>query len=264
MSKKSMLDKVAIVTGASSGIGRATALALAQEGARVALAARNAAALEKAAQEIRTLGREALVAPTDVTSQEQVEKLVADTLARWGRVDVFVANAGQYVRRRVVELTVEDIERSMAVNFYGAVYGVLAVLPHMLGRKSGHLMLVSSLDAKKGLPIDTPYVAAKFALSGFGEVVRQELHGTGVYVTLVFPGRINTPMLEEIKVPWISPKLPPEAVARAIVRGIRRPKAEIVVPRLFTLYAISNALAPRLMDWFVRTFHLEGWEQQEG
>jgi NADP-dependent 3-hydroxy acid dehydrogenase YdfG len=260
MRRDALLDKIAIVTGASSGIGRATALALAREGARVALAARNEAALQEVARAIQAQGREASVVPTDVTQREQVERLVAETLARWGRVDIFVANAGQYVRRRVAELTVADVERAMAVNFYGALYGVLAVLPHMLARQSGHLVLVSSMDGKKGLPIDAPYVSAKFALAGFGEVMRQELHGTGVYVTTVFPGRVDTPMIGDLEVPWISPKLSSEMAARAIVGGIRRRKPEVIVPGFYRLFVILNAVSPRLADWFVRVSHLEGWE----
>jgi NADP-dependent 3-hydroxy acid dehydrogenase YdfG len=260
MGGNTLLDKVAIVTGASSGIGRATALALAREGAHVALGARNEAALQEVAQAIRALGREALVVPTDVTQQEQVEHLVAEALARWERVDIFVANAGQYIRCRVAELTAADLERSMAVNFYGALYGVLAVLPHMLARKSGHLVLVSSLDGMKGCPLDAPYVAAKFALSGFGETMRQELRGTGVYVTTIFPGRVDTAFLENLKVSWIMPILPPETVARAIVRGIRRRKPEVIVPYFFALLLPFDILFPRLGDWFVRAFQLGGWK----
>lgn len=260
MGRQTLLDKIAIVTGASSGIGRATALALAYEGAHVALAARNKVALQEAAQAIQALGREALVVPTDVTQQEQVECMVAEALAHWGRVDVFVANAGKYVRCRVSELTVAHVERAMAINFYGALYGLLAVLPHMLERKSGHLVLVSSLDGKKGIPIDTPYVTAKFALAGLGEVMRQELRGTGVHVTTIFPGRIDTPLIEDLRMPWVSPKYSPEMVARAIVKSIRRRKPEVIVPGFYRLYVILGALSPPLSDWFVRVFHLEGWE----
>lgn len=261
MGKDRVRGQVAIVTGASSGIGRATALALAKEGARVALAARNAVALRETAQAIQALGGESLVAPTDVTQRDQVERLVDETLSRWGQVDILVANAGQYVRGRVAALTAADVERSMAVNFYGALYAILAVLPHMLARRSGHLVLVSSLDGKKGLPCDAPYVAAKFALTGLGDVARQELYGTGVSVTMVFPGRVDTPLIGNLRTPWISPKVPPEAVARAIVRGIRRRQAEVVVPGVLASWILLNVLSPRLGDWIARVFHLEGWEE---
>jgi len=259
--RKVLHDQVAIVTGASSGIGRATALALAGEGAHVALAARNTAALQEVAQAIQASGREALVVPTDVTRQEQVARLVTEALARWGRIDILVANAGVYVRCPIVDLTVEEVERAMAVNFYGALYAVLAVLPHMLEQQSGHLVLIASMDAKKGVPPDAPYVAAKFALAGFGEVLRQELRGSGVHATTVFPGRVDTPMIATLRVPWISAKIPPETVARAIVRAIDRRSPEVIVPPQARFLVYLNTISPRLGDWIVRRFHLEGWER---
>jgi len=262
---KTLRGQVAIVTGASSGIGRATALALAGAGAHVALAARNVAALQDVAGAIQSLGTEALVVPTDVTRQEQVERLVAETVNRWGRVDILVANAGAYVRCPVTELTVDQVEQALAVNFYGALYAVLAVLPHMLERQRGHLVLLASMDARKGVPPDGPYVAAKFALAGLGEVLRQELRERGVYVTTVFPGRVDTPMIAAIKVPWVSAKIPPEAVARAIVRATLRgrPQPEIIVPWQARALIYANTLSPRLGDWFVRQFRLAGWEEHE-
>jgi short-subunit dehydrogenase len=260
--KNGFLEKIAIVTGASSGIGRETALALASQGAHVALAARDVPKLNMVAQAIRMLGREALVVPTDVTDQDQVDGLVQATMARWNRVDILVANAGDYVRCPVKHLTVAEMERSMAVNFYGALYCVLAVLPIMLAQQSGHLVLVTSVDGKKGIPPDAPYVAAKFALSGFGEVLRQELHGTGVYAATVFPGRVDTPMIAALQVPWVSAKIPPQAVARAIVAGIHRRSPEIIIPFTARALVYLNTLSPRLGDLVVRTFHLEGWGMQ--
>lgn len=261
--RNTLLDKVAIVTGASSGIGRATALSLASEGAHVALGARSTSDLVEVAQSVRVLGREALVQPTDVTQQDQVERLVAETLARWQQVDILVANAGIYVRCPVVELSVAEMQRSMRVNFYGVLHAALAVLPHMLSQESGHLVLVSSVDGKKGIPPDAPYVAAKFALAGLGDVLRQELHNSGVHVTTVFPGRVDTPMIESLRVPWVSAKIPPEAVARAIVRAIYRRQPEVILPLQARALVYLNTLSPRLGDWFVRKFHLEGWETAE-
>ena len=263
MRKKTFRDKVVIITGASSGIGRITAIRLAQCGASVVLAARREEALKAVAQDIQAIGAKAMAIPTDVTDQQQVEALVTKTISQWQQVDILIANAGAYVRGPVTELTKADFEHSFAVNFYGALYGVLSVLPHMVARKSGHIVFVSSLDAKKGLPKDGPYVAAKFALSGFAEVIQQELYGSGVHVTTILPGRIDTPMIEHLKVPWISHKVPPDKVARAIIRGIKRRKAEVFVPFLQAPYGYLNALFPRFMDWIVRAFHLEGWEQKK-
>lgn len=251
-------DKVVIITGASSGIGRATALALAREGANIALAARREAELQAVAESIRALGRRALVVPTDVTQQAQVARLVAETLQRWGRVDVVIANAGVYVRSPVEALTVDAVERSMAVNFYGALYLVLAALPHLRAQHSGHIVLVTSMDAKKGVPPDAPYVAAKYALAGFGDVLRQELYGTGVDVSIIFPGRVDTPLIATLQVPRISAKIPPEDVARAIVGAIRRRRAEVILPFQAFLLMYVNRLSPRLGDWVVRTFRLGG------
>lgn len=262
MEKTPLLDKVAIITGASSGIGRATALALASEGARVALASRRVVELEEVARQGQAQGAEAMAVPTDVTQRNEVEQLVQKVLARWERVDILVANAGEYVRSPVTVLSVAELERSMAVNFYGSVYPALAVLPHMLAQGSGHLVFVTSIDGKKGIPPDAPYVSAKFALSGFAEVLRQELHGTGVYATTVFPGRVDTPMVDALRFPWISPKIPADAVARAIVRGILRCSPEVIIPFRARLFVYANTLSPRLGDWIARLSHLDGWEME--
>ncbi len=259
---KNLQGKVAIVTGASGGIGEATALALAQAGMDVALAARRANALEAVAQRIRALRRQALVVPTDVTQRDQVEALVAQTREHFGRLDVVVANAGVYFRSPIHELTSEMLERSLAINFYGGVYLVLAALPHLRAQNSGHIVLVTSMDGKKGLPPDAPYVVAKFALSGFGDVLRQELHGTGVGTTVVFPGRVDTPMIADLQVPWISAKISADKVGKAIVKAIRRNQAEVIIPFQARLLYWAQCCAPRLADWAVRVFRLAGWETQ--
>ena len=254
-------EKVAIVTGASDGIGRATALALAKRGAHLAIAARRKDLLDTLAAEIRTYGREVLVATVDVTDVTQVNHFVDEVIERWGRVDLLVANAGEYIRAYIARLTLQDIQRSMAVNFYGGVYAIMAVLPHMQKRKSGHIVVVTSMDAKKGLPRDAPYVAAKFALTGFAEVVRQELcNDTGIYISNVMPGRVDTKMIANLRVPWISAKISPEAVARAILLAIEKRKPEVIVPLQAILLYYINVFSPRMGDYLAHLFHLEGWE----
>lgn len=255
-----LAGSVAVVTGASSGIGRATALALASRGARLALAARSADALDQTRAQIEALGAEAIAVPTDVTDQEAAESLVARTVAHWGRLDVLVAGAGVYIRCPVCELTAAHLERSMAVNFYGVLYSVMAALPHMTAQGSGHLVLVSSMDGKIGLTLDAPYVAAKFGVVGLGEVMRQELRPLGIGVTTVCPGRVDTPMIARLRVPWISPKVSPDVVARGIVRAIERNRAEVIVPARSRLLIYARLLSPSLFDRLARTFHLEGWE----
>jgi short-subunit dehydrogenase len=204
-------------------------------------------------------GREALIVPADVTDQGQVDQVVQAALDRWHRVDILVANAGDYVRCPISELNRIHLEHAMAVNYYGSVYAVLAALPSMLSQGSGHIVLVASMNGKKGVPPDAPYAAAKFALSGFGEVLRQELHGTGVHATTVFPGRVDTPMIETLHVPRISAKISAESVADSIVRAIDRRSPEVVIPILSRGLILANTISPRLGDWIVRVFHLEGW-----
>jgi Short-chain dehydrogenases of various substrate specificities len=259
MTTSAFQGKVAIVTGASSGIGRATALALAGQEACVALASRNGEALAGLAEELKRQGRQVIVIPTDVTQQDQVEALVEEVIAQWGRVDILVSNAGEYIRAPITQLDPADLQRSLDVNFFGGVYCVKAVLPHMLAQKSGHIVFVTSMDGKIGLPPDAPYVSAKFALTGFCEVLRQEVHDSGISVTNVLPGRVDTVMIEDLKFAWISPKISPESVATAILNGIRKRKPIVIVPPQARLLYYVNVFAPTLSDRLSRLFRLEGW-----
>ena len=254
-------EKVAIVTGASLGIGRATALALAEQGACVALTSRNGEALSSFAEELRIQGKKVIVIPTDVTQRDQVEALVREVIAQWGRVDILISNAGEYIRAPIADLDPAIIQHSLDVNFFGGVYCAKAVLPHMLKQKSGYIVFVTSMDGKIGLPPDAPYVSAKFALTGFCEVLRQEVRDSGISVTNVLPGRVDTPMIEHLKFSWISPKLSPESVAKAILGGIRKRKPIVIVPPAAKLLYYINVFAPNLSDRLSRLFHLEGWEK---
>jgi NAD(P)-dependent dehydrogenase (short-subunit alcohol dehydrogenase family) len=253
-------NKTAIVTGASSGIGRAIALALAEQGAWVALASRRQEVLLELAEEIRNRGGQAIAIPTDVTRREQVEELVQSVLDSWSRIDILVSNAGEYIRAPIRSLDPADIQCSFDVNFFGGVYCVKALLPHMLERKSGHMVFITSMDGKIGLPPDAPYVSAKFAMTGFCEVLRQELQDDGISVTNVLPGRVDTVMIERLNFSWVSPKVSPETVARATLDGIRWRKPIVIVPPQARLLYFINVLAPSLSDWLARYFRLEGWE----
>jgi uncharacterized protein len=262
MSTNLLKHKVAIVTGASSGIGRATALTLARQGACVALAARRVDALRELAAEIEVHGGKAMTLQTDVTQRDQVEHMVRDVLAQWGRVDILVSNAGEYIRAPIVELDPADLQRSLDVNFFGGVYAIKAVLPHMLAQKSGHILVVTSMDGKIGLPPDAPYVSAKFALTGFCEVLRQEVSDHGIAVTNVLPGRVDTVMIDHLRFLWISPKISPESVARGILDAIRKRTPVVILPRQAKLLYYINVFAPRLSDRLSRFFRLEGWTDQ--
>ncbi len=146
--------------------------------------------------------------PTDVTDQAQIDRLV-ERRCPAGAASIYSSRTpGSTSASPSGGLTIQDMERSMAVNFYSHVSVVLAVLPAMRVQKGGHVLLVASMDAKKGIPLDAPYVAAKYALSGFGEVLRQELGPAGIAVTTLYPGRVDTPMIENLAVPRISAKIP--------------------------------------------------------
>ncbi|MCI0516090.1 SDR family NAD(P)-dependent oxidoreductase [candidate division KSB1 bacterium] len=259
LKKSSLKDQVIIITGASSGIGRATALRLAQLNARVVLAARNAANLATLHQEIRQLGGQALAIQTDVTSLTDAEHLVQTTLAQWGKIDILIANAGQYIQGTLGAAgDLALFQQSLEVNFYGTLYVIKSVLPAMQQAGKGQIIIMNSLDAKKGIVGDGPYIAAKAALAGLGDALRQELHAQGITVTSIFPARVDTPMIREIQVPWISPKMAPEKVVQAILRGIKSQRALVMVPGIHRLLGVLNECFPRLVDWFYKIFKIEG------
>lgn len=263
MSRNFFNSKIVLITGASSGIGKALALKLCRQGANLVLAARNSQNLSKLAEQIQKEGGEALAVPTNLTDIEQVKTLVSQAIFHYGHVDILISNAGQYLRSPITNLTMQTLQESMAVNFYSHATLVLETLPHMLKRRQGSIALVSSMDAKKGLPLDAPYVSAKFALAGFGDVLRQELYNSGITVTTIYPGRVDTPMIENLRVPWISAKISPEACADAILKGIRARKAEVILPPQTYLLYYLHVVSPSLADFAVRFFKLQGDEITE-
>jgi short-subunit dehydrogenase len=164
------------------------------------------------------------------------------------------------VRKPLAQLDLAMLQGSMATNFYGAASCVLAVLPHMLERGSGHVALVSSFAGKKALPGDAPYACAKFALNALGEAMRQELAPHGVYTSIILPGRVDTDFILGLRLPGIQPPIPAQRVAGTIADAIQHKRAEVILPaRVLGLYYL-NAIHPRLGDWVVRLFHLQGWE----
>ena len=252
-------DRVVIITGASSGIGKATAKALARKGFSIVLAARNLENLQKVEKEITSEGGKAVSISTDITVRSQVKELVDSTLKHFGKIDVFICNAGTYWRCPAKDLPMEDIKYVMDTNFYGSLFCIYEVLPHMLSRKNGQIIVVSSFDGLKGLPPDTAYVASKFAVTGFAEVLRQELKGNGITVTTIFPSRVNTPMTANVEVPFISKKVSPEFVAKRIMKSIYKKKKNVLVPYMGPkLLYLTNCISPSLGDFLVRLFHLEG------
>ena len=180
-------DKIAIVTGASSGIGRALALRLAGEGARLALAARDGERLRALAEECKTLGADALPIATDVGDESQCKRMIDRTLTEFGGVDILINNAGIGLGGRLEELPdLALFKRVVEVDFFGAVYGAYYALPH-LKKTKGRIVNISSLGGKLAIPYNTSYVAGKHALIGFSDSLRMELADSGVSVTVVCP-----------------------------------------------------------------------------
>jgi NAD(P)-dependent dehydrogenase (short-subunit alcohol dehydrogenase family) len=186
--------KTVFITGASSGIGRALAVALGRRGASLGILARRADELEKTAGEIKAAGGRALACPADVCDLDAMRRAADSVREHLGPIDVMVANAGVGGTKPAADLEPEDVARVINTNVIGAVNTVTAVLPSMLARRSGHLVAISSLAAYRGLPRSGAYCASKAAVSAYFESLRLDLRTSGVTVTTIHPGFIKTPM----------------------------------------------------------------------
>jgi 3-oxoacyl-[acyl-carrier protein] reductase len=216
------LPEVAIVTGASRGIGRATAIALARRGIRVALASRNGGALDSVRNEI---GGAAISMETDVSDEASVAAMVERTARELGPVDLLVNNAGTLARAPLSELDTASWDRVLDVNLRGAFLCTRAVLPSMIERGRGRIVNVSSISGKLGTPLLTAYCASKWGLLGFSLAAAEELKPKGIQVFSVCPGSVNTEMLQQ-GLPGAKPDMEPEDVALVIVYlGTKAPDA---------------------------------------
>ena len=244
-------DQVVLVTGASSGIGRETALGFARRGARVALAARRRGPLEEVAEEIG--GGEALVVPIDVTDHDSVRAGVGTVRRKWGRVDILVNNAGILRPAPVEKLRREDLDAMWRINVIGALSMMQAVLPLMKRRKRGTIINVASLAGRRGITPLGGYCATKFALVGLTEALRTEVNDS-IHVGLVMPGVIDTPMVDQVNrsedMPiWPSAfNMPPDWVVAAIMLAVRFHLREISVPPGSATLELIGALAPSATD----------------
>jgi short-subunit dehydrogenase len=250
---RELAGRVVVVTGASSGIGAATAVACGRAGMRVVLAARRAGRLAAVAADVSAAGGTARVVPTDVGDEAAVRTLIDGTVDAWGRVDVLVNNAGVGILATVDQTTPAEFERLVRVNYLGAVHGVLAALPHMRRQGAGHIVNVASVVGKRASPFRAAYVASKFALVGFSEALRMELRGTGIHVTCVCPIGTATEFHDvepnRLGVPGRGgPIQTAEHVARTIVRALRRPRAEVHPYPPARLLFLANDVAPGLVD----------------
>jgi short-subunit dehydrogenase len=238
------MDKVVVVTGASGGIGTELAKQLAAKGAKVVLAARRKDALDAVAQEI---GAQALAVVTDVTKKSDVERLAKSAMEHFGRIDVWVNNAGRGISRSVADLSDADLDAMWTINMKSVVYGIQAVLPHFKGRNAGQIVNISTaLSKAPGAPVRVAYAAVKAAANMLTASLRVELKAThpGIHVTLLVPGLVATEfglnsmgvgIVDNRKLPGAQPV---EEAAKAIVDVIESPRSEA-----YTSQAVSDGVA---------------------
>ncbi|MCA9425501.1 MAG: SDR family oxidoreductase [Candidatus Omnitrophica bacterium] len=224
--------KVVIITGASSGLGEATARLLSSEGATVVLAARRADRIEALAKELNDQGGKAMAVATDVADQQQVKALVGKAVETYGRIDVMLNNAGLMPLAPLAQLKTDEWDQMIDVNLKGVLYGIAAALPHMKAQKSGHIINVSSVYGHKLGPDATVYCATKFAVRALSEGLRQEVKPYNIRTTVISPGAVATELLEHISDEKIQAQtkdfvsqiaVPAETFARMVAFAINEP-----------------------------------------
>ncbi|HEX8723667.1 MAG TPA: SDR family NAD(P)-dependent oxidoreductase [Pyrinomonadaceae bacterium] len=237
-----------LITGASSGIGRALALELGRRGARLGLTARRAEELLRVAEEVGRAGGEALALPADVRGPEAMKEAAGRVRERWGKIDVLIANAGMSTTTAGTRLDATEAGDVISINVLGVVNSVAAVLPDMLERRSGHLVAISSLASYRGMPKSGAYSASKAAVSTFFESLRVDLSKSGVDVTVIHPGFIRTPMTagRKKKLPFL---LEVEDAACRIIRAVERRARTYAFPwQLASLVRVIRHMPGRLYD----------------
>lgn len=218
-----------MITGASSGIGGALAVELAKRGARLGLIARRADALSETAERVRAAGSQAVVLPADVRDADSLRTAATQLQSEIGPVDVLIANAGIGPTRDGTELNTKEVSDVININVIGAANSVGAVLPQMLARGQGHLVVISSLAAYRGLPRSAAYCASKAAVSAFFESLRLDLEPKGIAVTIIHPGFIKTPLTSgrEAQMPFL---MELDDAVQKIVRAIEKRKKSYAFP----------------------------------
>jgi hypothetical protein len=252
-------EPVILVTGASSGIGEAVARRFGQSGYRVVLAARREDRLKSIAQEIQAAGGSTLPVVTDLSSLDQIHRLVESSLAEYGQIDVLCNNAGFGRIKFLEELDpVADIESQLQVNLTGLIQVTRSVLPHMIARQKGHIVNMASMAGFVGSPTYTIYAASKYGVRGFSEALRREVGVLGIRVTCVYPGGVQTDFAQHAgiqrKTGFTTPsrlRLSPEQVAQAVLEVVRRPRRTVILPRTMAVLAWLNYLFPGIVDWIV-------------
>ena len=254
--KETLKSKVAVVTGASSGIGEATARALAGRGAAVVLAARAEEKLRFLEREIFAAGGRALCVKTDVTDRDSVERMVERTIEEFGSPDILVNNAGLGLSGRVENLRADDLRYVFEVNLVGPLICIQAALPRM--NRGGHIINVSSVVGKRAIPKVGGYCATKSALNALSETLRGEVAGRGITVVSIYPGttrtafRENSRRTKDEKRGWRPHGVTPEKVAQKIARAAESGGRDVYVTLPDRFFVTGTALAPGLFDRLLR------------
>jgi short-subunit dehydrogenase len=255
------VSRVIAITGASAGIGRATALRLARDGAALAICARRADRLDAVAVEITRAGGQALPIVADVTRADDMNRLVARSVERFGRLDVMMCNAGFGIAGAIDDIAPDQMQKLMDINYTGTYHATRAALPLFRRQRSGHVIMVSSIVGKRGVPFMGAYSATKFAQVGLAECLRSELRGSGIHVSVVYPVSTETEFFEVMSretgtavTRAMGPRQSVEQVADAIAKAIRRPVPEVYPHAKSRALVILNALAPGITDGIVKRF----------
>ncbi len=254
----SLEGRVVAITGGSSGIGLACARHLARAGVAVVLGARRISLLEDTRREIQAAGGRAAILQMDVTSEPDVEALVAMAAREFGRLDIMICNAGFGYYGAIDDTPPDVMRRMMDVNYMGTYYGARAALPLFRAQNHGHLLFISSIVGRRGIPFMGGYSATKAAQAGLAESLRAEFYGSPIHVTCVYPISTPTEFVDAMArdyghdVSGLGPQQSVDDVARAIVRCIERPRPELYPKPVSRGLAVLNALAPGFTDGFVR------------
>lgn len=252
-------SEVVVITGASAGIGRATARAFAERGARIGLLARGRDGLEAARREVDEMGGEALVLPTDVAHPDQIEAAAEAVEQKFGPIDIWINNAMVSVFSPIKEMTPDEFKRVTEVTYLGYVYGTLSALKRMLGRDQGVIVQVGSALAYRGIPLQAAYCGAKHAIQGFSDSLRCELLHDDSSVRLI---EVQMPALNTPQFSWVKSRLPrkpqpvppifqPEVAAEAIFWAAHHDRPEVYVGWPTVKAIVGNKIAPRLADWYL-------------
>lgn len=259
--------KNALLTGASRGLGPYIGRALAERGVNVALTARTAEAVRRVAEDIAGIGVRAAIIPGDIADGETPQRVLETARRDIGPIDILVNNAGVEHLSRYTSLSPQDIEHMVRTNLVAPLVLSRLALPEMLARRSGHIVMMSSLGGKKGAPYSATYASTKAGLIEWTSGIREELRGTGVSASVICPGFVSEAGMFAAyrkRAPRIAGATPPERVAAAVLGAVERDLGEVIVnPGPVRLMMIADAIHPGIMSWVFRTFGLYAFYRQQ-